>query len=349
MKVYKNVFDQIASSENLFAAWDAFKSNKRNRRDVQAFELRLEENIFQLHRDLRAKKYTHGPYNGFYVHDPKVRHIHKAIVRDRVLHHAIFTILNQIFEPTFISNSFSCRINKGTHKGVLAVEKMVRKVSRNYSRRCFVLKCDVKKFFDSVNHEVLLKILKRKIVDSDAMWLLTKIIESYTINQSNLLNRKGLPIGNLTSQLFANVYMNEFDQFVKHKLKVHYYARYTDDFVILADNKKYLNDLLPKISAFLNKELRLELHPKKVSIRKHQQGIDFLGYIALPYYRLLRAKTKRRIFRKLKERISQYKGSDINEQTLTQSLQSYLGTLSHANCYNLSRNIQNQYWFWLHE
>lgn len=150
MRIYKDIFEQIISAENLFAAWDTFKSDKRNRHDVQAFERQLEENIFELHRDLRAKRYKHGPYSGFYIRDPKVRHIHKATVRDRVLHHAIFKILNPIFEPTFIPNSFSCRVNKGTHKGVLAVEKMIRKVSKNYSEPCFVMKCDVKKFFDSV-------------------------------------------------------------------------------------------------------------------------------------------------------------------------------------------------------
>lgn len=131
MKVYKNIFDRIISIENLFAAWDAFKSDKRSRKDVQVFELRIEENLFELHRDLRAKRYKHGAYSGFWIKDPKPRHIHKATVRDRVLHHAIFTVLNPIFEPSFIAQSFSRRIGKGTHKGIAAFAKIIGKVMRN--------------------------------------------------------------------------------------------------------------------------------------------------------------------------------------------------------------------------
>lgn len=228
MKTYSNIFDSIASPENLFSAWEEFRKGKQQKLDVQQFEFDLEKNLFQLHLDLKDKMYRHGPYEGFYICDPKPRHIHKATVRDRVLHHAVFKVLNPIFEPTFISNSFSCRIGKGTHKGVEVLEKMMRKIARNGTRLCYVLKCDIKKFFDSVDHRVLLSILSRKIKDENTMWLLKEIIESFP---------KGLPIGNLTSQIFANIYMDEFDQFVKHELKIKYYARYTDDFAIASDNE----------------------------------------------------------------------------------------------------------------
>lgn len=228
MKIYSNIFKDIVSLENLFFAWDEFKKGKQKKPDVQRFEFDLERNIFQLHRDLLNKTYRHGPYKGFYICDPKVRHIHKATVRDRVLHHAVFKILNPIFEPTFIPNSFSCRVGKGTHRGVAALEKMARGIARNGVNLCYVLKCDIQKFFDTVDHTILLSILNKRIKDEDAVWLLQEIIESFP---------KGLPIGNLTSQIFANIYMNEFDQFVKHELKIKYYVRYTDDFAIASDNE----------------------------------------------------------------------------------------------------------------
>jgi len=347
MIIYKNVFEKIISLENLFSAWDKFKNNKQKKRDVQYFEWRLEENIFQLHRDLESRNYGHGAYTSFYIRDPKQRHIHKATVRDRILHHAIFAALNPIFEPTFIFNSLSCRIDKGTHKGIDILDKLTRQVSNNAFKSCFVLKCDIRKFFETIDHKILLDIIRKRIKDANAMWLLEEIIESFTSRYSTFLERKGLPIGNLTSQLFANIYLNEFDQFIRHKLKVKNYIRYTDDFVIVAEDKSYLENLIVPIRTFLSDKLALELHPKKITIRKFHQGIDFLGYIILPYCRLLRTKTRQRIFKKLEKRIKEYKEGKITKQILEQSLQSYLGVLSHANTYKLEQELKNQFWFWL--
>jgi len=179
MKVYKDIFGKIISLENLFLAWDKFQSDKKKKHDVCQFERELEKNIFELYRDLVNKTYRHGTYSSFYIHDPKQRHIHKATIRDRVLHHAVFTVLNLIFEPTFITTSFSCRVGYGTHKGVGTLGSFIRKASRNYTRSCYVLKCDIRKFFDSVNHEILFAILKRRIQDKDALCLLQEIMESY--------------------------------------------------------------------------------------------------------------------------------------------------------------------------
>lgn len=176
-----------------------------------------------------------------------------------------------------------------------------------------------------------------------------QVIESFALSQTSPLDRQGLPIGNLTSQLFANIYMNELDWFIKQRLRVRHYARYTDDFIVVSTDKKYLKGLTEPICNFLNDELRLKIHPKKISIRPCHRGIDFLGYIALPHYRLLRNKTKRRMFRKLKERIVAYRNEIISEDSLSDSLQSYLGVLSHANAYHLTQDLKNQYWFWLHD
>lgn len=180
MKIYKDLYWSIISPETLFRAWEIFKSDKRNKPDVVAFELDLEQNIFNLYRDLKNGTYKHGRYKGFWIHDPKLRHIHKATVRDRVLHHAIFSVLNRIFEPTFINDSYSCRVGKGTHKGMRKAEDMIRAVSKNNTRQCYVLKCDVRKFFDSVDHITLLSILKRKIKDIKTVRLIEEIVGSYT-------------------------------------------------------------------------------------------------------------------------------------------------------------------------
>ena len=321
------------------------------------FEMDLEQNIFRLHRELISKTYRHGPYRCFWICDPKLRRIHKATVRDRVLHHAVFRILNLVFDPTFIPTSFSCRLGRGTHRGVMAVEKMLRGVSRNYTHPGYVLKCDVKKFFDSVDHNILLEILGRRIKDQEVMWLLKMIVESHPAitrerereskNAGEIglpEGRTGIPIGNLTSQLFANIYLNEFDQFVKHKLKVKNYARYTDDFVIISEDKNYLNNLLVPVRSFLWQKLKLELHPQKVEIRKLRHGIDFLGYVILPYHRILRSRTKRRMFRKLKQRFEDYPKRIISKESFQASLLSYLGMLSHCQGYGLSEELENYYW-----
>lgn len=306
------------------------------------FERNLEENLFALYHLLRTKQYKHGNYQAFYIHDPKQRLIHKATIQDRILHHAVFKVLNPVFEPTFIAHSFSCRVDKGTHRGVAALAKMLRMVSKNNTQSCFALKCDVRKFFASVDQDILFGILQKRIQDKDMMKLLHKIVYSFK-KERNL--HKGLPIGNLTSQLFANIYMNELDQFVKHQLKVECYVRYTDDFVIVSDNIEYLQTLLPKIHQFLNETLLLELHPNKISIRKFSQGIDFLGYVVLPHYSVLRTKTKRRILTKLDKNIQGLKNGVVSEEYFNQSLQSYLGVLSHANSYNIEQSIKNKVWF----
>jgi len=343
MKIYKDIYPLIISAENLFAAWEIFKRDKRNKPDVMETEQNIEQEIFKLHRELRSKTYRHGPYSGFWIRDPKLRRINKAVVRDRILHHAIFKILNPIFEPTFIPNSYSCRVGKGTHKGVEDLEKMIRAESRNNTQACWILKCDVRKFFDSVDHAVLLYILEQKIIDPNVRWLLREIIGSYA-SASAGGGSKGIPIGNLTSQLFANVYLNEFDQFIKHSLKIKKYARYTDDFVIISHNKSYLEKIVPQLESFLSEKLKLTLHPDKVNIRKYRQGADFLGYVVLPHHIAVRTRTKKRMFRKIAERVAAYQSGTISKASMEGALSSYLGVLSHANAHELTERFRNQFW-----
>lgn len=340
-----SLYKEITSARNLFQAWKEFRKGKGNKKDVLEFEYYLEQNMFELHRDLVSKKYQHGPYQSFYITDPKRRHIHKAIVRDRVIHHAIYKTLYPIFNKTFIATSFSCRIGKGTHQGVFWLDKMVRKISRNYTQPCYVLKCDIRKFFDSVDHNVLVSILSKRIRDKDMMWLLTEVIDSFCSGYSDLFNKKGLPIGNLTSQLFANIYMNEFDQFIKHTLRAPFYARYTDDFVLISQDKEELKKILEPIREFLTSTLKLELHPNKVSIRKLHNGVDFLGYVVLPHHKLLRTKTKRRIYKGLLRKVQEYKDGKVDKDSVEKTLHSYLGALSHANTHHSKEDLINLCWF----
>lgn len=346
MKVHKNIFARIITPENLFQAWEEFRRGKGARKDVQAFEWQLEQNILSLCRDLRSHTYRHGEYSAFSICDPKQRRIHKATVHDRILHHAIFKVLNPIFEPTFTAHSYSCRVGKGTHKAVDTLEVWLRKVSRNNRKPCFALKCDIHQFFASVDHEILLSILSKKIKDTDAMRLLTEIVESFRTPGLDGERPKGIPIGNLTSQLFANVYLNEFDQFMKHKLCTQYYVRYTDDFIIVDSDKSALENLIPVMQEFLNETIKLKLHPRKITLRKFGQGIDFLGYVVLPHHRMLRTRTKQRMFRKLKLRVVSFKTGSGSESSVECSLQSYLGVLSHADAQQLSEDLRNKCWYW---
>ena len=332
------IFEEIISLENLFLAWNEFRKGKRNKIDVQEFEYNLENNIFTLQEELRNKTYRHSNYTSFYIKDPKLRHINKAFVRDRVLHQAVFRILYPIFDKSFIFDSYSCRNKKGTHKAVNRLDKFSRKISRNNTKTCFALKCDVKKYFDSISHDILIDLIEKKVKDENAVWLIEEIIKSYSASKD-----KSIPLGNITSQLFANIYLNEFDQFIKHKLKVKCYIRYCDDFVILSNSKEYLRDLIFIVDNFLKSNLKLLLHPDKIEILRYHKGIDFLGYLVFPHYRILRVKTKRRIIKSIEEKETELKTSKITKDYFNQIVQSYLGVLKHCNSYKIKKDIFNKF------
>jgi retron-type reverse transcriptase len=263
--------------------------------------------------------------------------INQSAVSDRIVHHSLYQYLYRLWDKTFIDDSYSCRLNKGTHKGVLRLSKFARKISKNYTNTCFVLKCDIKKFFDSVDHQILLGLLETKIQDSGILRLFAGIVNSF---HSKVGCGKGIPLGNLTSQIFANIYLNGLDQFIKHKLRVKYYIRYADDFILLSSDRKYLSKLIPKIDDFLKKRLKLSLHLGKTKIRKLSWGIDFLGYRILPYVVLPSTKTKQRIFRKVRVKLENLKSNKLSDFSFSQTIQSYLGYFSHASAYKLSRKIK---------
>lgn len=284
------------------------------------------DNILFLHSELKTKTYTHGTYQAFNISDPKPRNIHKAIVRDRLLHHAIYRILYPYFDKKFISDSYSCRLKKGTHKAINQFRRHYWKVSKNNSKQCWVLKCDIRKFFASIDHDVLLQILKKRISDPNVIWLLERIIYSF-----ETIPNKGLPLGNLTSQLFVNIYMNEFDQNVKHVLKIKHYIRYADDFTMIYHSKSELAVLLPHIKNFLETDLKLSLHPNKVFIKTFSSGIDFLGWVHFSDHRVLRTTTKRRMFK------------NILKNRDRESIVSYLGLLKWGNTRKIKNEINNLY------
>ncbi len=320
-------FTKIAGVENLLAAWQEFLKGKRGKRDVQEFQLHLMDNILALHRDLVNHTYRHGGYQAFKIADPKPRDIHKASVRDRLLHHAVYRILYPFFDRTFIADSYSCRLRKGTHAAINRFRSFSHIVSKNNTKTCRILKCDIKKFFANINHTVLLTILRLRIPDNETAALLQEIIGSFFSTAPGV----GLPLGNLTSQLLSNIYMNEFDQFVKHRLKVKYYLRYADDFAVFSRNRAHLENILPTMQEFLEQKLKLNMHPNKIFIKTIASGVDFLGWVHFPDHRVLRTATKRRMFRNIKVK----EGRD-------ETVQSYLGLISHGNSWKLRQKIEGK-------
>ncbi len=281
-----------------------------------AYERRLENNLFELRDDLLGESYRHGFYDPFTVHDPKERRIHKATVKDRVVHQAVVNVIEPMFERRFIFDSFSCRIGKGTHAAVDRTRTFLRQASNNNTRTVYALKCDIRKFFASVDHAILFSLLARRIGDTGILRLLAHIIKSFSVSQG-----KGIPLGNITSQLFANVYLHELDWFVKHALREQCYIRYCDDFIFVHPSRQHLLALISRIEEFLSRHLSLHLHPDKVIVRSWTQGIDFLGYVILPHCTILRTKTKLRMLQR------------INSSNLS----SYLGLCSHAASYHLQK------------
>lgn len=313
-------YDDITSVENLLGAWREFVRGKRKKKDVQEFQHALMDNVLELHAELANGTYTHSDYHAFKISDPKPRDIHKASVRDRLLHHAIYRCLYPVFDRTWIADSYSCRDNKGTHRAMNRFRAFGRIVSKNSTRTCWVLKCDVRKFFASIDHVRLLEIVASHVDDARTVELISKVVGSFQSTEPG----KGLPLGNLTSQLLVNVYMNQFDQFAKHRLKARHYVRYADDFVLMSEDRALLERQVPFIEEFLRTRLHLSLHPDKVSIGTLAAGVDFLGWIHFPDHRVLRTSTKKRMLRNLSEERSEAR------------LQSYQGLLSHGNAGKLS-------------
>ncbi len=321
--MFTHKYQDIISIENLLATWDRFVRGKRHKKDVIKFELELADNLVALQNSLKEKTYKHSGYSAFNISDPKPRNIHKATVRDRVLHHLIYKELYRYFDARFIYDSYSCRKWKGTHRALDRFKYFAGKVSENNTRTCYVLKCDIKKFFASIDQTVLMKILEHHIEDLEIRELIGEVVGSFYATRPGV----GLPLGNLTSQLLVNIYMHEFDMYVKQELRVKYYIRYADDFAVLSEDKKYLESVLLKFHDFLNNTLYLSLHENKVYIKTYGSGVDFLGWVHFPHHRQIRTATKRKIIRKMKGYPKPH------------TVSSYRGMLGHGNAYKVQKRL----------
>ena len=314
------MFEELFSIDNLFYAWKKFKKGKSRKKDVIEFEYNLEDNIFSLHTDIISGRYQHGEYSYFRVFDSKKRDIHKACVRDRVIHQIIYQYLSTLYESVFIKDSYSSRIGKGNLKAVATFKYFLKLCEPKHSSTCFVLKCDIKKYFEHIDHQALINTLSDKIVCLKTLVIIKDIINSFSVYTQN---KKGIPLGNITSQIFANIYLHRLDIFIKHTLKCRYYIRYNDDFVIVSQNQVKLFQIRDKIIKYVKEELYLEIPHNKTTITKSTWGIDFLGYVILLNGILLRNKTKHKIFQ------------NINQK----NTQSYLGLLKWCDSYALRQKL----------
>jgi len=295
-----------------------FRRGKTAKYDVMNFELHLEDNLFSLFEDLNNETYRHSSYKYFQIFDNKKRDIHKAEVRDRIVHQIIFDYLSQLFEPRFISDSYASRVDKGQYKAINTFRYFI-KINYGNHRPVFVLKCDAQKYFNSMDQNILFSLIKDKVICEKML----KIIEEIVFSYINSNQRKGIPLGNITSQIFANIYLNVLDKYVKKELGCRFYVRYNDDFVVISESSKRLEEIRRKIISFSREKLLLDIPIEKTSIRKINWGVDFLGFTILPKTVLLRNKTKCKIYANISHK----------------NVHSYLSILKHCNSHNLKKKI----------
>ncbi len=326
MKTHKNLYQRLCSEENIALAFQKAQKRKSRKPYVIEYKVNLNENLEALRHQLTEETYNPKPLRTFVIRDPKTRKIRKSYFVDRIVHHAICNILEPIYEKLFIYDSFANRKGRGALKALQRFDIFKRKVSKNNTRNCYILKADIRHYFDEVNHNTLINILNKKISDNKLMKLIWKVLNNHSENV-------GMPLGNMTSQFFANVYLNELDQFVKHELKAKYYIRYVDDFVILHHDKVTLEGYREKIDVFLKENLQLQLHPTKSKILLLERGIAFLGFRNFFYHKLLR---KSNIFR-MKEKIVKAISFDF----LCKSLQGWMAYTMQANTYKLRNKLTN--------
>ncbi|MFA7115098.1 MAG: reverse transcriptase/maturase family protein [Candidatus Omnitrophota bacterium] len=324
------VYEEIISKKNLYRAVYNAARGKRYNGSVSDFLFYQERNINDLHSCLLSGAYRHGKYNNFLITDPKRRQISAAPFRDRVVHHAVHDVIEPLIDRSFIHDSYACRKDKGTHKALDRAQKFLRA-----NKFCF--HGDIRKYFSSINHEILKELLREKITDVDLLSLLDKIIDS--ANQAVDEKGVGLPIGNLTSQFFANLYLNELDYFVKHFLRCRYYLRYMDDFLIFDNDKRYLKSIKGKVRNFLNEKLKLGLHEGKSQVYLCEQGVKFLGFRLYPFYRRLTSENVRRFKKRIKNFEVLLAKKAVSRDFVKASLKCWTAHSMYASTYKLRERI----------
>ncbi|MFA5060830.1 MAG: reverse transcriptase/maturase family protein [Candidatus Pacearchaeota archaeon] len=334
----KEIYSKIYHIKNLIFAWKKARKGKTKKVYVIEFEKDLGNNLRQLKFDLMSQTYKPKPLVNFIIKDPKTRKISKSAFRDRIVHHAIVRAIEPIFDKSFIYDSCANRIGKGNLFALRRLELFEKKVTCNLRNEAFCLKADIRHYFEEINHDILLNVIQRKIVDEKVMWLIKQIISntpgSFGGGKAGF-TKKGMPLGNLTSQFFANIYLNELDHFVKHNLKTKYYIRYVDDFVILHENKEQLKIWKKEIEVFLKEKLKLELHPDKSKIISLSKGVDFVGFRNFYHYRLLRKRNIRKILAKIKG----CKDGKISKDKLLESFNGWNAYARWADSFKLRKEI----------
>jgi len=356
---------KIFSYENLLECYYECRKHKRFTINALKFEEHFESELLKLRDELVGRTYRPGKSICFVVKKPKLREIFAADFRDRVVHHVLVNYLEPIWEKKFIEQSYACRKGKGTHLAIHDLRRYIAKVTQGYSQKAYYLQVDIQSFFVSLDKEILLSIVKRHTRNPAVIWLAETIIRHEpqrnfkTKGQLSLFDLipdhktlfkapqgKGLPIGNLTSQFFANVYMNDVDQFIKHNLKVKYYLRYVDDLVLLSSDKTELIIWQKAINNFLSDKLNLHLHPQKTRLQEIGKGIDFLGYVVRPHYLLARKRVVQAFKQKLRWFNNELLAKDLQKEQIIKiakkalrTVNSYFGHLKAADCYGLKEHL----------
>ncbi len=344
MKSYRNLYPRIVTWHNLHGAWRKARKGKRGKVPAASFEYNLEENLLALQDELSNKTYQPGAYHSFFIHEPKQRLISAAPFRDRVVHHALCNIIEPIFDRSFVYDSYANRVAKGTHSALDRCQQ--------YSRRFrYVLQCDIRKFFPSIDHAILRQQLAHKIQDDDVLWLIDQILDSgrgvlseqyemvwFAGDDLFAVHRpRGLPIGNLTSQFWANCYMNGFDHFVKRELKCQGFVRYVDDFLLFADDKQTLHTWHAALQEQLA-DVRLTIHPH-AQVRPVSEGIPFLGFVVYPTHRRVKRRNVVHYRRKLRNLLAQYNAGMVDQQAVQASIQGWLAHVQYGDTWGLRTDV----------
>lgn len=346
-KTYNNFYPKIYDLSNLWFAFVKASKGRRSHPSIAAFEYNLERELVDLSLALKEETYQPGGYRSFTVHEPKRRKISAAPFRDRVAHHALINVIGPMLERKFIFDSYANQLNKGTHKALERCTYFMR-------RHEYVLQCDIKQFFPAIDHQILSGILADTIMDEKVMLLVNQIIASGkgVLNQEydmvyferddlfSASRPRGLPIGNLTSQFWANVYLNQLDQFIKRKLKVRAYLRYVDDFALFSNNKKELNDWKAALIEFLG-SLRLTIHEENTHAHPTARGITFLGFIVFPGHRRLKPSNGYAFRRRWKYMRSKYSDGRMPEGDLKIHAVAWANHARYGDTWNLRRKILN--------
>lgn len=337
-KPAKNLWHRITDFETLLAAWERTASGRQRQRDVIAFQADLEPRLIEIQNSLLHKTYRTGPYHFFHVYEPKRREVASLPLKDRVVQHALVSAIEPLFEREFIDQSFACRRRKGAHRGADLAQRFLREAGRG-GGSVYALKGDIAQYFPSVSHDALRRLLHRRIACPDTLWLLDDILASSA--DPAALTPRGIPIGNLTSQLFANIYLHELDHFVKHTLREPRYLRYMDDFAIIHGDKAHLHAVRRDIEDFLWAELSLRLNVKTqvFPVGDGGRSLDFLGYRIWPTHRALRKDSVNRMKRKMKRMAAAYHKGVMSWDEIDPVIMSWIGHARHADTHNLRAKV----------